>query len=95
MVPVPQAADSSAVGLRHQNLVVARISPLPADKQAQTDPLDSVLVLFDTSASRALGWQAQVDALGALVDTLRKEAGPALPLRVLRATRCGKLILTK
>ncbi|HRI53343.1 MAG TPA: VIT and VWA domain-containing protein, partial [Pseudomonadota bacterium] len=82
-VPVPQAADSSAVGLRHQNLVVARISPLPADKQAQTDPLDSVLVLFDTSASRALGWQAQVDALGALVDTLRKEAGPALPLRVL------------
>ena len=82
-VPVPQAADHSAVGLRHQNLVVARISPLPADKQAQTDPLDSVLVLFDTSASRALGWQAQVDALGGLVDTLRKEAGSGLPLRVL------------
>lgn len=82
-VPVPQAGKSSAVGLRHQNLVLARISPTELVSASQTDPLDSLLVLFDTSASRALGFDAQVAALGELVAALKQQAGPALPLRVL------------
>ncbi|MFO0574122.1 MAG: VIT domain-containing protein [Polyangia bacterium] len=85
-VPVPQvsqAGKGSAVGLRHQNLVLARISPTELVTASQTDPLDSLLVLFDTSASRALGFGAQVGALGELVAALKQQAGPALPLRVL------------
>lgn len=82
-VPVPQAGKGSAVGLRHQNLVLARISPTELVSASQTDPLDSLLVLFDTSASRALGFEAQVTALGELVAALKQQAGPALPLRVL------------
>jgi hypothetical protein len=82
-VPVPQAGKGTAVGLRHQNLVLARISPTELVTASQTDPLDSLLVLFDTSASRALGFAAQVSALGELVATLKQQAGPALPLRVL------------
>jgi hypothetical protein len=81
-VPVPQA-QGAAVGLRHQNLAVARIAALPADKQQQTDPLDSVLLMLDTSASRALGFNAQVTALSSLVESLKKQVGPGLPLRVV------------
>ena len=85
-VPVPQVSQSGkggAVGLRHQNLLLARISPTELITASQTDPLDSLLVLFDTSASRALGFAAQVSALGELVAALKQQAGPALPLRVL------------
>ncbi|MCU0687800.1 MAG: hypothetical protein MUF34_37090, partial [Polyangiaceae bacterium] len=49
-----------AGALRSGELVMARVRPLAA---AQPDPLSSLLVLFDTSASRALGFEAQIDAL--------------------------------
>ncbi|MCU0682318.1 MAG: hypothetical protein MUF34_08705, partial [Polyangiaceae bacterium] len=42
---------------------------------AQPDPLSSLLVLFDTSASRALGFEAQIDALRALLADVARTEG--------------------
>ena len=49
--------EHQALGLRHENLSVARIAPV-ADLPA--DPIDGLTILFDTSASRALGYGRQV-----------------------------------
>ncbi len=57
-VAVPAAPDR--LGLRHDNLVVARLLPV-ADQQPE--PIESLIVLLDTSASRALGFAAQLDRL--------------------------------
>jgi outer membrane protein OmpA-like peptidoglycan-associated protein len=66
-------------GLRQGNLAVARITPL-AD--AAPDRPADLLVLVDSSASRALGFRAQVDRLGALLRKLAADLGAELPLRV-------------
>lgn len=58
---ITQRGADGRAGLRHDNLVVARIKPL-IDKAA-ADPLRSLLVLVDTSASRALGFEAQLQRL--------------------------------
>jgi hypothetical protein len=73
------AVDHSRLGLRTENLVVARVAPLgltPADSKLQN--LASLLVLFDTSASRALGFAEQVAKLQALIAELAKHGDPAL-----------------
>lgn len=67
-------------GLRHKNLVVARIRPqLPRQAGA---PFSGLAVLVDTSASRAVGLAAQVELLQALVDQLARRHGQQLPLQV-------------
>ncbi len=71
--PLPQ-------GLRRGRLAVARITPVA---EAAPDPVGSLLVLFDTSASRALGFRAEVERLGHLVEALRRSGGDELPLSVL------------
>ncbi|HEX7597922.1 MAG TPA: VIT domain-containing protein, partial [Polyangia bacterium] len=71
------AVDHSRLGLRTENLVVARVAPLgltPADSKLQN--LASLLVLFDTSASRALGFAEQVAKLNALIAELAKHGDP-------------------
>jgi tetratricopeptide (TPR) repeat protein len=65
--------------LRSGELVVARVSPAP---ELGAEPIDGLTVLFDTSASRALGFEAQIERLDALLRTLR-ERGADFPLRVL------------
>ncbi len=72
--PRPQGA------LREGGLVVARVRPVGA---GHPEPLSSLLVLFDTSASRALGFDAQVDALRALVADVAGREGPDAPVAVL------------
>ena len=67
------------MGLRHDNLVVARVRPL--DGKLPPDPVRGLLVLVDTSASRALGFHDQVARLSALVTSLRGPGGD-LPLTV-------------
>ncbi|MCA9714561.1 MAG: AgmX/PglI C-terminal domain-containing protein, partial [Myxococcales bacterium] len=77
---VRSARAHTAVGLRHQNLAVARIAPvanLPAD------PIDGLTVLFDTSASRALGFARQVDRLGKVIAAVRTASQGDFPLRVV------------
>lgn len=61
----------SRVGLRHENLVVARISPVTGTTKPAT--LSGLRVLFDTSASRALGFEGEVERLGALIAALRAQ----------------------
>jgi hypothetical protein len=67
---VAHTGDRSRLGLRDQNLVVARIVPF-ADSERRDD-LASLLVLVDTSASRALGLADQLAAWDGLVAELRK-----------------------
>jgi len=66
--------------LRHDNLVVARVSPVAGLPKADIDGLS---VLFDTSASRALGFGAQIEHLDALIKALCTNAGKDFELRVL------------
>ena len=74
-VPLP-GADG---GLRHDNLAVARVTPV-AD--AAPDRPQDLLVLVDTSASRALGFAAEVERLRALIAQSASELGRQIPLRV-------------
>ena len=59
-------------GLRSDELVCARVRPeLSVDNQS----LDGLVVLFDTSASRALGFSRQVAQLGQLMQELARIHG--------------------
>jgi tetratricopeptide (TPR) repeat protein len=58
---VTRRGAAARMGLRHDNLIVARVRPV-TDKAA-ADPIRSLLVLVDTSASRALGFEAQLAQL--------------------------------
>ena len=70
---VAHTGDRGRLGLRDQNLVVARIVPF-ADSDRRDD-VASLLVLIDTSASRALGLAEQLAAWDGLVAELRKAGG--------------------
>ena len=71
------------LGLRDQNLVVARIVPV-ADSDRRDD-VSSLLVLIDTSASRALGLGDQVAAWDNLLAELRKVATGGDPMLTIAA----------
>jgi hypothetical protein len=66
-------------GLRSGNLVLARVTPIGT---ALPDPLGATLVLVDTSASRALGFEEQLALVDRLVRRLAESAGPDTPLTV-------------
>jgi hypothetical protein len=68
------ALPRQTAGLRHDDVVLARIRP---EISADLVKLDGVLVLFDTSASRALGFAAEVARLGRMVEQIRKSHGDA------------------
>jgi tetratricopeptide (TPR) repeat protein len=69
---VAHAGTASRLGLRHDNLVAARIVPLSDSGAA--DAISSLFVLVDTSASRALGLNEQIGALERLLATLPQSA---------------------
>ena len=71
-------ARAGRTGLRSGELVVTRVK---AVAQSQPEPMPSLLVLVDTSASRALGYTAQLTLLQKLVERLAKANG-AMPLTV-------------
>jgi TonB family protein len=75
------APRSRVAGLRHDNLVVARITPTMT-KGGSFVQLPGLTILVDTSASRAAGFAAQVERLGALVRALATSQGDDLPLEV-------------
>jgi len=73
------AVSQTRLGLRNDNLVVARIAPLGVG--APTEKLQSIaslLVLFDSSASRALGFADQIAKLQAVAHDLAKRGDPML-----------------
>jgi hypothetical protein len=68
------------VALRSGELVVARVVPvieLPAAA------VSGLTVLFDTSASRALGFGAQIERLGALLEELQRQEKSPIDVRVI------------
>jgi len=71
-------AIAKPVAVRHGDLAVARIS---AAGQMPPEPIPSLTILFDTSASRALGFDGQVRRLGELVHALGQASD--FPLRVV------------
>jgi len=74
-----KAALSSAAGLRSGNLVVARVHPIA---KPSPDPLGATLVLLDTSASRALGFDDEVALMKRLVERIVATSGPKTQLSV-------------
>ncbi|WP_437876251.1 AgmX/PglI C-terminal domain-containing protein [Sorangium sp. So ce513] len=66
-------------GLRSGELVLARVAA-PVD--ARPDPLASAVILVDTSASRALGLDEQLDLLAAVAKAVARDGGPGAPLTV-------------
>ena len=79
LVPLQLPDGGNRLGIRHENLVVARIEPVTG---AAPDPIDSAAILVDTSASRALGFADEVRLVGELVAQIAK-AGPRTPVRVI------------
>jgi tetratricopeptide (TPR) repeat protein len=76
---VAQGLAGAGTALRHGNLAVVRV---PAPLEAEPQEVGGLYVLVDSSASRALGWAAQVDRVAGLVAGLRDGAGPSTPLAV-------------
>lgn len=63
---------AQGAGLRSDNLVLARVRPLP---DAAPDPLGPTMVLVDTSASRALGFDEELRLVDALVRRIAATSG--------------------
>ncbi len=74
-----QDAAGERAGLRHGNLAVIRVAP-PVDAAPQE--IAGLYALIDSSASRALGYPAQVRRLGELVAGLAAGAGGETPFGV-------------
>jgi hypothetical protein len=70
---IAHTGAAGRLGLRNGNLVVARVVPLA--ESDRRDDVGSLLVLIDTSASRALGLSEQIAAFEGLMSALRKDAG--------------------
>ncbi|MCL2450162.1 MAG: AgmX/PglI C-terminal domain-containing protein, partial [Polyangiaceae bacterium] len=66
-VVVDRSTFAAGDGLRSGELVVARVHPVI---DSQPDPMGAAVVLLDTSASRALGFEAQLQALQSLATEL-------------------------
>ncbi len=64
--------SASAVGLRSGNLGVARVAPI---LELPPEPVTELSVLFDTSASRALGFADSVARLDVTLDALVADQG--------------------
>jgi tetratricopeptide (TPR) repeat protein len=77
LVDLPAADD----GLRHKNIVVARIKP-DLKGSAGKAQLSGLVVLIDTSASRAGGLAAQTEQLSSLLKRLARSHGDSKPLVV-------------
>ncbi|MFA6318674.1 MAG: VIT and VWA domain-containing protein, partial [Elusimicrobiota bacterium] len=72
-------ASGPGIGLRSGDLAVVRVRPV---LKSLPEPVGSLLVLFDTSASRALGFDSQRRLLAALIEGLAKGSGPETPVTV-------------
>ncbi|HEY4574063.1 MAG TPA: VIT domain-containing protein, partial [Thermoanaerobaculia bacterium] len=76
---IGQDRVAGRAGLRHDNLVVARVA---APVEAVSQEIAGLYVLIDSSASRALGYATQVRAVSDLIAGLRDGAGASTPVGV-------------
>jgi hypothetical protein len=80
LVPAPEGTQAQASdGLRSGDLVLTRVHPIVSEVP---EPLSSTVVLFDTSASRALGFSEQLNVLTRLVGAVVASSGPSARLAV-------------
>ncbi|WP_437509423.1 AgmX/PglI C-terminal domain-containing protein [Sorangium sp. So ce1099] len=79
--PARLGSTEARGGLRSGELVLARVSA-PFDGHARPDPLASAVILVDTSASRALGLEDQLELLAAVAQAVARAGGPGAPLTV-------------
>jgi hypothetical protein len=80
-VRAPQRTLASAQGLRSDRLAVARIKVGGTEAAKTGLALERVLLLVDTSASRAAGFDKQIELVGSLVEEIKK-TGPQSALQV-------------
>ena len=73
------STSSKMDGLVNGNLAVLRVKPAVSGGQAA---MGSLMVLVDTSSSRAAGFHAQVEQLGAVLTHLKQTYGEGLPLKL-------------
>jgi tetratricopeptide (TPR) repeat protein len=73
------AQVSPDAGVRADNLVVLRVRPV---LHTPPDPLRSAVVLVDTSASRALGFEAELRLVDALVRAIASQGGAGAKVAV-------------
>jgi hypothetical protein len=71
--------DASTEGLESGELVLMRVRP---QIDAAPEPLSSAVILFDTSASRALGFADQLNVLTRIVGGIVEQSGARAPLTV-------------
>jgi hypothetical protein len=76
---VSQDRVGNRAGLRHDNLAVVRVAPMV---EAAPQEISGLYVLVDSSASRALGYAAQVSRLTELAAGLSGGAGGSTPFGV-------------
>lgn len=67
-------------GVRNGRKVAVRINPLSHDHAA---PIKALTILFDTSASRAVGYRDRVEHLAELIEALQPWTGNSLWLRLI------------
>lgn len=67
-------------GVRNGRMVAARINPLTHDHAA---PINGLTILFDTSASRAVGYAERVEALARLIEAMQPWTGNEIWLRLI------------
>lgn len=79
---IAQDRVAGRAGLRQGNLAVVRVAAPAAPDTAVPQEIAGLYVLVDSSASRALGYAAQVRRLSELVAGLRDGAGGATPLGI-------------
>jgi Vault protein inter-alpha-trypsin domain/Tetratricopeptide repeat len=76
---IGQDRIAGRAGLRHDNLVVARVT---APVEAVPQEIAGLYVLVDSSASRALGYTTQIRRLNELIAGLRDGSGGGTPVGV-------------
>jgi hypothetical protein len=76
----PRDTDTPSQGLASGGLVLARVRPVVDEAP---EPLGWAVVLFDTSASRALGLADQLNVLTRIVGGMVERSGPDAPLAVV------------
>lgn len=79
----------TTTGVRSGDLVVARFKPVDHDHR---DDFDGLMILFDTSASRALSYAHDLEALDGIVGSLRQRLGPDQPLRIVAFDQSAETI---
>ncbi len=76
---IRQSEVAESQGLRRDNLALVRVAA-PVDSELQE--VDSLFVLVDSSASRALGFERQITVLRRLLAGLAAGAGPQAPVAI-------------